>query len=179
VTPDPSSSVYDLQVKFALGVLVGLLLPPIVFSIVALAGWFDMSATRPPGLIEELVGSTLSDRSVARRAPKTRNPLPDTPELLQAGLEHYRRDCIVCHGAPGVPQGEIGRGLNPPAPDLWSPDSQEASDGELYFVVAHGLRMTGMPGWLPSHSEREIWEMVAFVRHLPKLTAEERAALAR
>ena len=169
---------YDLKVKFALGVLVGVLLPPVVLAVVTLAGWLDMSATRPPGLIEELVGSTLSDRSVARRAPKTKNPLPETPALLRAGLEHYRRDCLVCHGAPGVRQGEIGRGLNPPAPDLWSPDTQEASDGELFWVVAHGLRMTGMPGWLPSRSEREIWEMVAIVRHLPKLTAEERGALA-
>ena len=141
-------------------------------------GWFDMSATRPPGRLEQLVGSALANRSVERRAPRTKNPLPSSPEVLRDGLAHYRDDCVLCHGAPGAPAGEAAKGLNPPAPDLATPDAQEASDGELFQFIGYGVRMTGMPAWLPTHSEREIWELAAFVRHLPKLTAEERSALA-
>jgi mono/diheme cytochrome c family protein len=166
------------RMKFVIGIVVGAVIPPLAAAIVVWTGSFDMSATRPPGKLEQLLGSTLADRSLARRSPKTKNPLRSTPEVLGAGLAHYRESCVICHGAPGVPQGEAGRGLNPPAPDLASPDAQDSSDGVLFQVVGHGIRMTGMPGWLPTHSEREIWEMVAFVRHLQSLTVEEKKALA-
>ncbi|HTP24689.1 MAG TPA: cytochrome c [Anaeromyxobacteraceae bacterium] len=164
--------------KLAIGIAIGLLITPLAIAFIAWTGSFDMSATRPPGTLEQLLGSALADRSVARRAPRTKNPLPSTPEILRAGLARYRENCISCHGAPGVPTGGAGRGLNPPAPDLARPDAQESSDGEMYQVIGHGIRMTGMPAWLPTHSEREVWEIVAFVRHLPRLTAEEKTALA-
>ncbi len=163
--------------KIVVGVVIGLLLPLAVFGIVLATGAIDMAASRPPSTLEQFVGGTLAGRSVARRAPKGKNPLPQTPEVLRAGLEHYRDNCVICHGAPGMPPGDAGKGLNPPPPDLASPDSQEASDGELYQIIAHGIRMTGMPAWLPTHSEKEIWQIVAFVRHLPTLSWEERQAL--
>ncbi len=160
------------------GILIGVLVPALAAAGIAWSGLFDMSATRPPGRLEQLIGSTLADRSLQRRAPKTKNPLRPTPDVLRAGLAHYRENCVICHGAPGVRQGEAGRGLSPPAPDLSTPDAQESSDGELFQVIGHGIRMTGMPGWLATHSEYEIWEMVAFTRHLPGLTSEEKKALA-
>ncbi len=163
--------------RVVVGIVVGLLLPFVVFGIVVATGAFDMSASRPPGTLERIIGGALADRSIGRRAPKERNPLPQTPEVLRAGLEHYRGDCLLCHGAPGTPPGDAGKGLNPPAPDLASPDAQEASDGEIYQTVTHGIRMTGMPAFLPTHSEKEIWQIVAFVRHLPALSPEERQAL--
>jgi len=161
-----------------IGIVIGVFIPPLAALAVAATGWLDMSATRPPGPVERLVGGMLADRSVERRAPDTRNPLPASPEVLAAGLEHYRENCVICHGAPGVPPGGAGKGLNPPAPDLARRGPQGSSDGELFQVIGHGIRMTGMPGWLPTHSEREIWEIVRFVRHLPALTASEREALA-
>ncbi len=163
--------------KIVVAIVIGALLPFVALGIVIATGAYDMSATRPPGFIERFVGGLLAERSVDRRAPKGKNPLPLTPEVLRAGLAHYRDDCVICHGAPRVQPGDAGKGLNPPAPDLASADAQEASDGELYQVIAHGIRMTGMPGWLPTHSEKEIWELVAFVRHLPSLSPEERRDL--
>jgi mono/diheme cytochrome c family protein len=163
--------------KIVVGVILGLLLPIAALGIVLATGAFDMSATQPPGALERLVAGKLAGRSVERRAPKGKNPLVQSPEVLRAGLEHYRANCLVCHGAPGMPPGEAGKGLNPPPPDLASPDSQEASDGELYWTVSHGIRMTGMPAWLPTHSEKEIWQLVAFVRHLPLLSPEEKQTL--
>ncbi len=165
--------------RFLVGLVVGVLLPFVVFGVVVATGAFDMSATRPPGFAERLVGGALADRSTERRAPKRKNPIPLTPEVLKAGLGHYRENCVLCHGAPGVPAGEAAKGLNPPPPDLASADAQEASDGELYWVISRGVRMTGMPAWSPTHSDEEIWHLVAFVRHLRSLSDEERRALAR
>ena len=164
--------------KLVIGIAIGILALPLAATLVVWTGSFDMSATRPPTKLEQLVGGALADRAVARRAPRGKNPVPLTREVLSAGLAHYREDCVVCHGAPGIPSGEAGKGLNPPAPDLASADSQESSDGELYQVIAHGIRMTGMPAWLPTHTEREIWELVAFVRHLPQITPGEKRELA-
>jgi mono/diheme cytochrome c family protein len=86
--------------------------------------------------------------------------------------------CVSCHGAPGVDASPVGEGLNPPAPDLTLARIQERSDGELFWLVQNGIRMTGMPAFGPTHRDEEIWEIVAFLRHLPELTPEEEKALA-
>ena len=57
------------------------------------------------------------------------------------------------------------------------PKVQARSDGELFWIAANGIRMTGMPAFSPTHDEKEIWEMVAFIRHLPEITDEETARL--
>jgi mono/diheme cytochrome c family protein len=83
----------------------------------------------------------------------------------------------MCHGAPGVEESEFGQGLNPPAPDLTLPVIQKMSDGELFWIVSNGIRMTGMPAFSPTHKPEEVWKIVSFVRHLPELTDEEQKAL--
>lgn len=168
------------MIKILVGVVVGVLLVPFAAAIYLWSGSFDMSATRPPGTLEALVGDTLLARSLERRAPAmVRNPLAPGPETLRVALAHFREDCLFCHGAPGVAPGDAAKGLNPRPPDLARPETQRAADGELFEVIAHGVRMSGMPAWLPTHSERDIWALVVFVRHLPTLGAEERAALTR
>jgi hypothetical protein len=82
----------------------------------------------------------------------------------------------MCHGAPGIPATEIAKGLNPPPPSLGSEES-DTPDGELFWVTKHGIRLTSMPAFGPTHTDEEIWKIVAFVRHLPDLTPEERNSL--
>jgi len=55
------------------------------------------------------------------------------------------------------------------------PATQDLSDGELFYVIEHGIRFTGMPGWGTGTAagEQSSWHLVHFMRHLPKLTAEE------
>ena len=103
--------------------------------------------------------------------------MPPSPEALRTGLAHYRGMCVTCHGAPGVDASDIGVGLNPPAPDLTLAKVQARTDGELFWLVANGIRMTGMPGFGPTHENEEIWKIVAFLRHLPEITAEEEKLL--
>jgi mono/diheme cytochrome c family protein len=143
----------------------------------AAAGIFDVSATRTPGKFEERLARFVVDRSIARRAEKTRNPLPANAQVWSAGLPLFRANCVVCHGAPGVDPSEGGASLNPPAPGLTLPRVQARPDGELFWIVGHGIRMTGMPAFGPSRPERELWEIVAFVRHLPALSPDEKKAL--
>ena len=162
--------------RFA-GCSSGFVLVAVAAGLVLWFGLFEVAATKPPGKLEEALARFALNRAVARRAPKASNPLPASAEVLRDGLAHYRENCAQCHGAPGVEASEAGQGLNPPAPDLTLPRVQKRPDGELYWIVANGIRMTGMPAFQPTHKEKEIWEIVAFLRHLDALTAEEERAL--
>jgi mono/diheme cytochrome c family protein len=147
-------------------------------GIVLSMGLLDFSAADPPGRLEERLAAFALNRSVARRAPRAANPLAARPEAVAAGLVLLRDRCAACHGAPGVDPTDAGASLNPPAPGLTLPRVQARSDGELFWIVSRGIRMTGMPAFGPSQSETEIWQLVAALRRLPRLTDAERRALA-
>jgi mono/diheme cytochrome c family protein len=160
-------------VRFLLGMIFGVLLVAIGAAAVVYTGAFDVSAIKPPGKTERALATFALNKAVARRATNQTNPLPKNAETLNGGLAHFRENCVICHGAPGVDPGEIGQGLNPGAPDLTLRRVQERSDGELFWITSNGIRLTGMPAFSPTHGENEIWQVVAFLRHLPEITDEE------
>jgi hypothetical protein len=147
--------------------------------IVAFSGVYNVSATQPnPEFIEWIRGVTL-ERSVKRYANGIDAPRERlvARESIEAGHRHYRAMCETCHAAPGVDRSEIGEGLYPPAPDLWLRDASHLTPGEIYWIVAHGVKNTGMPAFGKTHEDRVLWELVAFVDRLPLLSADEYAAL--
>lgn len=146
-------------------------------TVVLVAGLFDFSASKPPGRLEERVARFALDRSIARHARKEVNPLAGTPEAARAGLRLFVTHCVACHGAPGLDPTEEGASLNPPAPGLTLARVQSRSDGELRWIVSNGIRMTGMPAFGPSRTEKEIWQLVAAVRRLPRLTDADQREL--
>jgi mono/diheme cytochrome c family protein len=164
--------------RLIVGILLGFLLVALGAAAVLWTGSVSVAASSPPGKLEESLARMAIDRAVARRAPKSPNPVGKSPDALRVGLSHYRENCVGCHGASGVDAAEYGQGLNPPAPDLSLPRVQRRTDGELFWIVSNGIRMTGMPAFSPTHKEEELWKIVAFVRHLPELSADEERALA-
>ena len=69
----------------------------------------------------------------------------------------------------------MGKHMYPPAPDMRQPATQSLSDGELFYIIQNGIRLTGMPAWGGSdHDAEDSWKLVHFIRHLPQLTTEER-----
>jgi len=164
--------------RFFAGLVFGTLAIGVAAAAVLVSGILEVAAAVPPSTLETRVARFALDRSVARRAPRATNPVGSDPGAVREGGRHYKEMCVVCHGAPGVDPSEIGEGLNPPAPDLTLQRVQRRSDGELFWIVQNGIRMSGMPAFGPSHKERQIWEIVAFLRHLPSLTPEEEKALA-
>lgn len=164
--------------KFLSGVVFTLVALGLGGAAIVAAGLLDPAASVPPGALETRIARFALDRAVARRAPKSPNPLKADTEVLRSGRDHYKSMCVGCHGAPGVDPSEAGEGLNPPAPDLTLGRVQKRTDGELFWLVQNGIRMTGMPAFGPSHKDEEIWKIVAFLRHLPALTPEDEKALA-
>jgi len=157
-------------------VVAGLLAAAVPLAVLAL-GAVDMSAARPPGRMERVMASWALNRSLARHAQEQDNPLKDAPSVLPAAMKHYQANCVLCHGAPRVSAAELADGLNPPAPALDAEATQSRTDGQLFWVIRNGIRMTGMPAFGPTHDDEEIWHIVAFVRHLPDLTDPERQTL--
>jgi len=162
--------------RVIVGILIGWLLLAGVVGLVVWSGGYNVAATNPPGKTESKFAAFALSRAIQKRAPAKANPFTK-PEDVRAGLAHYKENCLDCHGAPGVEESEFGQGLNPPAPDLTLPSMQRMRDGELFWVVSNGIRMTGMPAFSPTHKEDEIWKVVAFVRHLPEITKEEQQIL--
>lgn len=159
---------------FWVGVLGGALAAALIglFAVPKL-GLFDMSATGSPGILDWW-GNTNWESSLEWRAPDTE--LPATADADE-GLEHYAATCLECHGAPDAERAEWAHHMQPTPPKLWEKGTQGMSDGQLFHVIREGVRMTGMPAFGPEHAEKDIWNMVAFVRQLNDLTPEQKRRL--
>ena len=140
------------------------------------SGFYDVGATAPHWAVTRWVLETARTRSIKAHATVIEAPPGlDDPAKIPMGVEHFAAHCAVCHGAPGVPKGDIAAGLYPPPPDL-AVTAKLYSGGELFWIIKHGIKMTGMPAWA-DHSDEEVWATVAFLRKLPGMTPEEYARL--
>jgi hypothetical protein len=144
--------------------------------VVIYAGVYDVAATEPHSLITSWLLETARTRSIKAHAVGIQVPPGlDNPAKLLIGVDHYAAHCAVCHGAPGVPRGEIAKGLYPLPPDL-AKVAPLNTPAELFWILKHGIKMTGMPSW-SDHSDEELWATVAFLDKLPGMNEQEYARL--
>jgi mono/diheme cytochrome c family protein len=137
------------------------------------SGFADIAATTPHWAVTRWLLSTAMERSVQRRAQGVAPPADlDQESRVREGARAYDAMCAGCHGAPGVEPDVVGKGLYPEPPDL-AKASDEWTTGELFWITSHGIRMTGMPAFGPTHSDAELWEVVALVKRLPRLSGAE------
>jgi len=162
----------------AVGVVATLALGALGAGLVIWSGAADVAATNPPPAFVDHILAYAADQSIRAHARGVKGSPHDDPTTLKMGLEHYREMCITCHAGPGVEANEFAAGLHPSPPDLASADVQSSSDGVLYQTIARGIGSTGMPAFESTHTPEQIWAIVSFVRHLPKLTPEEKKDLA-
>ncbi len=98
-----------------------------------------------------------------------------SPELLARAEDHFADHCALCHGYDGHGDTPTGRGLHPRVPDLTLAATQDLSDGELFWIIENGVKLTGMPAFGEESSEDDdhAWQLVLWIRRLPALTPEE------
>ncbi|WP_313196073.1 c-type cytochrome [Shinella zoogloeoides] len=100
-----------------------------------------------------------------------------TKGMLPMAAGHFEAGCAICHGSPALARPEsVGRML--PAPPDLKDKIVTWTDAELFQIVQHGIRFTGMPAWPVADREDEAWAMVAFLRRYPDLDANQYRALA-
>ena len=141
-------------------------------------GAFNVAATEKHSDLTLWLISLVRDRSIAMRATAS-PPEPSLvdPQRIKAGFRSYHTMCATCHSGPGRKPSPVRKGLNPKPPRLYSQQVQRRSNAELYWIIEHGMRMTGMPAFGPTHSSEKIWSLVAFVRQLPHLSPQEYQAM--
>lgn len=142
--------------------------------VVLYSGAYNVAATEEHTALGRWLLSTGQERSVAVHADAAPEPPPVDAGMVEHGFEHFRSMCVDCHGAPGVERGEYGKGMTPTPPAL-SDEVPEWSSRELFWIVKHGIKLAGMPAFGPTHSDEEIWGIVAFLDELPGMAPAEYA----
>jgi mono/diheme cytochrome c family protein len=132
-----------------------------------------ISTKATPGGFETTLARRARTLAIPRSARDVRNPVPLTPQVLAAGREHFADHCAICHANDGSGDTEVGRSLYPRAPDMRQPATQSLPDGEVFYIIENGVRLTGMPAWGSHEGTDDSWHLVHFIRHLPKLTPAE------
>jgi mono/diheme cytochrome c family protein len=133
------------------------------------------SARDQPSAAETFLAHRMRHWAVPASSRKMKNPFVDSAEAVATGRMHFADHCALCHGNDGRGKTEIGQNLYPKAPDMWGVETQSLSDGEIFYIIKNGVRLTGMPAWGQDTSEddSESWQLVSFIRHIPWITPKE------
>ena len=135
-------------------------------------GLYNIGADAPHSRFVYGTLETLRDRAIAHHARDVVVPADlGDPKRIATGAGLYAEMCSSCHLAPGMEKTEISQGLYPQAPELAR--ASDLSPGEMFWTIKHGVKLSAMPAWGRTHSDTLIWDMVAFVRTLPTLSAAQ------
>ncbi|HEY3384411.1 MAG TPA: c-type cytochrome [Vicinamibacterales bacterium] len=132
-----------------------------------------LSARTDPPAIEAFMARHVRRLSMPSNASRAMSPVARDPSAWTEGGRAFQEHCAVCHDEGGSGRSEVGQNLYPKVPDMRKAQTQELTDGELFFVIQNGIRYTGMPAWERELSASDTWKMVSFIRRLPRLTPDE------
>jgi len=157
---------------FLTGFVVAILVALIGGYLVLRSGFIPANADAQPGQLETWAANTSLDATLAREAPTIPNPVALTDENLIAGVDLYAQHCAICHGtAKGEASASpVAQGEYPPPPQLATDGVEDDPEGVSFWKISHGIRWTGMPSWKASLTERQIWTLALFLRHMDKLS---------
>ena len=151
------------------GLLVILILAAVITGGLAyLATTFNLSALEEPTEFEVFLATRAKHWVVTRRAAREALPPEHANDALSRmnGFMQFGGSCASCHGQDGTTPTRIGLSMYPRVPGLGSPDVQQYANAELFWIIKHGIRLSGMPGFGTIHSDEQIWHLVHYVRSL-------------
>ncbi len=160
----------------------------ICFLIVLVAGAFfaawmvhhGFSTRTPPGVVESSLAESMRGLAIPSHYKSLKNPVTVSPDVLREGMEHWADHCATCHANNGSGDTMYGKTLYPRPPDMRQKGTQEMSDGELYYTIQNGIRLSGMPAFgAPGDNDQDSWKLVAFIRHLPSLSQSEESEMGK
>jgi len=161
--------------RFVFGLLLGVFLIPLAAVIASLFGWVSVTATSDPPRWESFLARKAFAASVARQAPRLQNPIAPTSANLMFGMKFYRDDCAGCHGDAGKPSQWGTTDFYPRVPQFDS-EPPVKPDWQMFWIVKHGVRYTGMGAWDALTSDDNIWKTVTFLSHLKDLPPDVEVA---
>jgi mono/diheme cytochrome c family protein len=159
-------------------VLVLLLVLAAFAGIFIYAGVYNIGADEPHSNLTYKLLDTVRERAIAHHS---RNIVPPAdlngPKRIAAGAGLYGEMCTGCHLGPGVEKSEMSQGLYPPAPELAR--GNDHTPAQQFWIIKHGVKLSAMPAWGRTHNDELIWDLVAFIRQMPKMSPDQyKAAVA-
>jgi mono/diheme cytochrome c family protein len=147
-----------------------------------------LSSRAVPTKIEIAVARNARHLAIPSTARAAQNPLLPSSEDLREARLHFADHCAFCHANDGSGDTLMGNGLYPKPPDLRLSETQNLTDGELFWIIENGVRFTGMPAFPEDENQgthrdhdtgMENWKLAHFIRHLPHLSVAERMEMER
>ena len=136
------------------------------------AGIYNIGADAPHSKLVYKTLDTLREQSIAAYSKEIKAPADlNSPQRIQAGAGLYAEMCTGCHLGPGLEKSEMSQGLYPQAPELARGNSH--TPAQQFWIIKHGVKLSAMPAWGKTHNDQLIWDMVAFLQALPKMSPEQ------
>jgi mono/diheme cytochrome c family protein len=175
--PGASGGALDVDWAVRSRVLIG------VFLLALILAWYTrgmgFSSRGTPSAVETTVMRAARRWGTPLSARDRPNPADTSDAVLRGAMEHWADHCAGCHGNDGRGHTEMGHGLYPKSPDMRAAATQSLTDGELFYIIEHGVPLTGMPAWGNGTPQGEMasWALVRFIRRLPALTEDDLAIM--
>jgi len=154
--------------NFLLGFTAAVLVLLLVAFCYVRFGFVDPRADTEVGVLEKKLAMPSLDAALDRHAPDTQNPIQPTDPNLTAGMTIYQGHCASCHGDIHLPHGMLAEALYPRAPQFVE-DAPDMPENQNFYIIQHGVRLSGMPAWKHTLSEQEMWQVTTFLSHIDKL----------
>ncbi len=154
--------------KFFLGFVTALVVVLGAGFLCVRLGLMDPRADIPVNSMERSMAMPSLDAAVDRRAPEVQNPVQPTDANLTAGMNVYQTNCASCHGDVDRSRGMFADSFYPRAPQFLE-DAPDMPENQNFYIIQHGIRLSGMPAWKPILSEQQMWQVTAFLNHMDKL----------
>jgi mono/diheme cytochrome c family protein len=163
---------------FIAGIAVALIVAVLGAWLLLQSGLIAANADARPGGLELWAANTSLGATLRRDAPKGPNPVALTDANLKDGVTLYAQHCVICHGtaAGEASASPVAKGEYPRPPQLGADGVEDDPEGVTYWKIRHGIRLTGMPAWGGSLTDRQIWTLTLFLEHMDKLPPQAQAA---
>jgi mono/diheme cytochrome c family protein len=164
--------------KFVLGLIIGIIIVPLVVYAYFVSGSVPVATAEKAMPFETKLAKKALHARLEKEAPN-HPPVSAGPETYAAGAQIYVENCAVCHGLPGQDQTAIASGMFPKPPKLL--EGKGVTDdppGETYWVVANGIRLSGMPAFNKKLSDVQLWQVALLLANAHDLPPDVRQTLA-
>ncbi len=174
----PISPQLRRYLQIAASVVFAIAAIPGAMALFLYSGVYDIGADVPHTKPVFWFISQFRDRSVAVRAAQITPPADlAAPSRIATGAHLYDSLCTSCHLAPGMKKTDLSRGLYPKAPQLAF--GTDLTPAQEFWTIKHGIKLTAMPAWGRTHSDAEVWDLVAFIRKMPDLDEGQYQAMVK
>ena len=163
---------------FIVGVIASIVVALVAAYALLQSGLIPANADAKAGGLELWAAGTSLDATLRNKAPRQANPIALSNASLIQGINLYDQHCAICHGtAAGTSSASpVAKGLYPSPPQFASEGVEDDPEGVSYWKIKHGIRLTGMPAWGPDLTDRQIWTLALFLKHMDKLPPDAQHA---